>query len=432
MEASVPSVKAKPKRTKTESLIHIFVCPKPGSDPWITGTVITLMVFGSVMVISTNLGSTIGQVRSLYFAIIKQTVFCLLAWEFGIVAVSRLFHYKRAAAFQPVLAGIYLLLLIYTAAFGSDINGSKAWISLGGMFTLQPSEFGKPLLIMTLALSTGQLHRLPEERRTFWRVYAWPVVLMIISIVFVGGLQKDFGSLIITLGIGLVGMLVPSWKTFDKWQRLIGIAFAAVIVLMVVGAYFSDVFVTLFRDLPLVRHIAVRIENMRNPYLSIHNEGYQPANALYAIADGGLLGRGLGSSVRKYGFLTQAESDYILAIVIEETGVIGLGIILLGYSILLWRLMYWALRASHTSDKVLFTCCAAYLILHFFINIGGVSTLIPMTGVPLLFISAGGSALIAICITMGMAQARIAAVRKQLAQQARLQVLPGRQDPVSS
>lgn len=374
---------------------------------------IMLMVFGSVMVISTNLGSTIGQTRSLYTVLIKQLAFCFLGWEAGMVAISRYFHYKRAAVIQPILSAMYIVVLLYTAAAGTDVNGSKAWISFGSLFTLQPSEFGKPLLVMTLALSTGQLHKLPEERRTFFKVYAWPVLLMLISILFVGGLQKDFGSLIITLGIGLVGMLVPSYKTFDRWQRLIAWGFMAVMLLLVFGVYFSDTFVTLFRNVPLIRHIAVRIENMRNPYLSIHNEGYQPANALYAIADGGLLGQGLGSSVRKYGFLTQAESDYILAIVIEETGIIGLGIILLGYGILLWRLLHWAMVASHTSDKVLFTCSAAYLILHFFINMGGVSTLIPMTGVPLLFISAGGSALIAICITMGMVQSRVAVVRRQ-------------------
>lgn len=393
-----------------ETLLKKVFTLKPGSDPWISAAVIGLMIFGSIMVISTNLGTTVGRTRQLYTVIFKQAVFCLIAWE-AAVLFSRVFKYRAFRPWQGVMLFIYTILLVMTAVIGTDVNGSKAWIQFGSL-SVQPSEFGKPLLIMMLAMSAGQIHHLPKAKQTLWTIFRYPLLQLGLSVIFVGGLQKDFGSLIITLGIGLIGILLPSWKTIEKWQRGLLIAFVVVVALFVAGVYFSDLFVQLFRNVPILRHIAVRIENMHNPYLSIHDEGYQPANALYGIADAGLFGRGLGSSVRKYGFLTQAESDYILAIIVEETGCIGLGLITLGYGILMWRLFYWALRAKKISDKVLFTCSAACFILHFFINIGGVSTLIPMTGVPLLLISAGGSALFASCIVIGLVQARIAAIQQ--------------------
>lgn len=395
-----------------EALLSRMLSPKAGSDPWITAAVLVLMAFGTVMVVSTNLGTTLGRTQALYTVIIKQAAFAVLAWEIGVVFISRFFHYRIARSLQWLIFGAYLVLLLMTAVFGTDVNGSKAWLQFGTFFSLQPSEFGKPLLIMTLALSAGSIRHLPKEKQTFFTIFRLPLLQMALSIVFLGALQKDFGSLIITLGIGLAGMLIPSWNTIEGWQKGIFYAFLGGMALLLIGVYLTNLFVEMFSNVPILRHIAIRIENMHDPYLSIHNEGYQPANALYGIADSGLFGRGLGSSVRKYGFLTQAESDYILAIVIEETGIIGLGLITVCYVILLWRLMHWALRAKRVADKVLFTCSAAYLMLHFFINIGGVSTLIPMTGVPLLFISAGGSALIAVCICIGMVQARVAAVRK--------------------
>lgn len=404
----------KPRPQKRSFSFRSLILPKYGSDPWITLSSFALMVFGSVMVVSTNMGTTVGSTMSLMIVLIKQIVFVVASWLIGMVVVSRLFNYRVARMWQWVLVVLYLGALLMTYLIGIEVNGSKAWIALGSLMTIQPSEFGKPLLIMCLALSAGSIHILPEHKRTFAYVFRWPIVMILASVFFVGGLQKDFGSLIITLIIGLVGVLVPSYKTIDKWQKGFVIFVIIAFIALLVGCYFTNLFVDLFRNVGLLRHIAVRIENMKNPYLDIHGDGYQPANALYAIADGGLRGRGFGTSVRKYGFLTQAESDYILAIIIEETGLLGLSFLVLCYGVIFWRLVRWALRASKQEDKVLLMCVASYFILHFFINVGGVSTLIPMTGVPLLLVSAGGSALIAVNIALGMAQSRIAAIRISL------------------
>ncbi|MEY8309009.1 FtsW/RodA/SpoVE family cell cycle protein [Erysipelotrichaceae bacterium 51-3] len=412
MQASAKKQKKAEKLSLGERLRRVVI-PKSGTDKSITLAMVCLMIFGSAMVISTNLGTTVGHVRDMYIGIIRQGMFCVLGW-FVYCFLSWVFNYRRVnRILQWILVGAYFVVLVYTAIAGIDVNGSKAWISLG-LATVQPSEFGKPLLILMLALSIHNMKELPKEKQTFWHVFTIPLVLLLFSVVFVGGLQKDFGSLIITLGIGFVGIMVPSYKNLKGWQHWLLLFFLVMVILFVVGVYVTDWFTEWFSDVPLLRHIAVRIANMKNPYLSIHDEGYQPANALYGIADGGLFGQGFGSSVRKYGFLTQAESDYILAIVIEETGIIGLGVIVALYGLLVWRLLYWALHVKEGADKVLFTCTAAYFMLHFIINVGGVSTLLPMTGVPLLLISAGGSSLMAVCIALGIAQARIVAIRPRI------------------
>lgn len=391
-----------------------FFTPVPHCDPWLTWTTIVLMGFGLVMVLSSKLGTTMGSTAAYVLEVIKQLVFVIGAWELGVVGLSRLFPYKlmNNSHIQNLSILIYTGLLVATALIGIEAGGSKAWLGVGGM-TIQPSEFGKVLLIVLLASSGRLAGSSHAESESFLQMFRRPLLMIAISILFVGGLQKDFGSLIITLGIALVGILVTTDPHISKWQRGILLAVIIILIVLFIGVYFSDIFVKLFSDTPLLRHIATRIENMKNPYADIHSAGYQPANALYSLADAGLFGRGLGSSVRKYGFLTQAESDYILAIVIEETGLIGLLIITIGYGILLWRLSYWALAARKPYDKILFSCACAYFMLHFFINVGGVATLIPMTGVPLLLISAGGTALISAGMVIGICQNRISKIASE-------------------
>ena len=163
---------------------------------------------------------------------------------------------------------------------------------------------------------------------------------------------------------------------------------------------------------PYFAHITTRFENAINlfrPYVG----GYQPINGLYGIARGGLQGVGFGESIQKYGYLTQSDNDYILSIVIEELGVFGLGIIVAGYAIIIKRLFYYAFRTKSEGYKVILIGTAMYIFAHFVLNVGGVGGLIPLTGVPLLFISSGGSSMMSIMSAIGISQAIIARIRRQ-------------------
>ena len=215
------------------------------------------------------------------------------------------------------------------------------------------------------------------------------------------------------------GAIQPSG--FPKLRKLQIAARAAVLigfVLVFIGmSPIGLPIVEKMADLPLLGHIASRFINAADPTaLDIYGGGYQPSHALYAITSSGIFGLGFGNSTRKYGYLTQADSDYILAIIIEELGIFGLLFITVGYGIIIFRLFRYAFKTSFVPYKIILSGAAVYLGAHFMLNVGGVSALLPLTGVPLLFISNGGSALVSAFIMMGLCQHVIAKINtKELA-----------------
>ena len=176
---------------------------------------------------------------------------------------------------------------------------------------------------------------------------------------------------------------------------------------------FTDIGTQILAKIPFLSHVATRIQNMTNPFLDIYNEGYQPANSLYGIGSSNFFGRGIGNSMRKFGYLTQAENDYILAVIIEECGIFGLVIIVGFYAVIISRLFHYAFKTNELTYKVILVGIATYISMHFILNVGGVACLIPFTGVPLLFISNGGSSLFAVCLSIGIAQSCIRRIRKK-------------------
>jgi cell division protein FtsW len=206
--------------------------------------------------------------------------------------------------------------------------------------------------------------------------------------------------------------MIPSYPTLRKTQRALTTLLAAGGLAVVLLFGVTNIGTEVLKQTPLY-HIAVRIENAKNPYNDIYGTGYQPANSLYGIADSGFIGKGFGNSARKYGYLTQADNDYILAVTIEETGIIGFAIIIFLYGVIEARLFYYAIRTQDTSRKIILIGTGAYLFFHFVLNVGGVGALIPMTGIPLLFISSGGSSLLAISIALGLCQRQISIISAQ-------------------
>lgn len=381
---------------------------KRGSDPWITLSIVGLLLFGSLMILSVSQGGTVGSVQTQLSTAAKQGIFIVISYVL-MLWLDHIFSYSLLKHLRLFLYVIFYGLMVYTLIAGVENYGSKAWINVGP-FSLQPSELAKPLLLASMSYSVYKAQKTQQTGQGFFHLFKVPLLNMLATCVFLA-LQKDYGSMLIYLGIGLVCVLIPSWNSLKKTQFVIKILTVCLVGAACFTLAYSSVITETLAQIPGVSHIAIRIENMKDPYRDVYGEGYQPANSLYGIADAGLFGKGLGNSARKYGYLTQAESDYILAIVIEETGVIGLSIIVILYAIIVYRLFLYAFKAYWMADKVLLCGCAAYLLLHFVINIGGVGALIPMTGVPLLFISSGGTALIAVSMAMGMAQARIAAIR---------------------
>lgn len=352
------------------------------------------------MQISVAQGQSVGTGAAMLSELVKQGVFLILS-VFLIWLMDKSFGWDKYGFLEWPILMIYIGLMFFTAFMGTENMGSRAWIMVGS-FSFQPSELGKVLIILSVAYAVYDAKRHGRAREGFWEMFKVPLIFSFANAAALF-LQKDFGSMTIFLGIGLICMLVPNFPGLRRTQHRLKMAVLALAVTGTLAMAFSSQLTTYMASVPGISHIAVRIENMKDPYRDIYNDGYQPANSLYGIGDAGVMGKGLGNSARKYGYLTQAESDYIFAITIEETGLIGLVLICFFYGVIVWRLFYYAFRTNRISDKVILCGTAAYLLLHFIINIGGVGGLIPMTGVPLLFISGGGSALISLSLMIGIA-----------------------------
>lgn len=366
-----------------------------------------LILFGSAMIASTVVGQTTSNATAVRNALIKQAVFIVIAY-----VIMRLTEQEW---FQKLISRLFgLVYFIWVAAMCAcflfpAISGSHAWIQLFG-FSLQPSEFGKPLMIIACADAVRQARNNRALRKRFTECFRWPCILMITDVVLLF-LQKDYGTLVITMGIFCFCTLIPGWKELKKAHNRIVMLLGAAAVALVLTLSFSSVLTDVLSKIPATAHVAVRIENMMNPYTDVYGEGYQPANALYSIASSNILGKGYGNSARKYGYLTQADNDYILAVTIEELGIFGLAFLTVMYGVILYRLFSYAFKTRNLSYKVILVGTASYLFLHFALNVGGVSGLTPMTGIPLLFISSGGSSLMAVSAAIGTSQYAIDQIR---------------------
>ena len=220
------------------------------------------------------------------------------------------------------------------------------------------------------------------------------------------------GTLVIICFIFLSCIMIPKYAVLQHTQRLLKLFVYGAIATAIVLFGITNIGTEIIKHTSLA-HIAVRVENFKDPYTDVYGDGYQPANSLYGIASSDIRGKGIGNSTRKYGYLTQADNDYILAVLLEETGVFGLFGLVLLYGMIEIRLFYYAFKTSEDMYKVILGGIGVYLFMHFFLNAGGVASLIPFTGVPLLFISSGGTSLISIMLTMGLAQNCICAIRRR-------------------
>lgn len=373
-------------------------------DIFIHVAMLVLIAFGTLMIISTNVGNTYEDQLVLVKIFVKQVVFIVVGY-FGCVFFANNFTMKRAQKLLFVAYVVIVALLVLTLK-EEAFNGSRAWIRInlaGTQVTIQPAEFVKVFMPVAMAVFIEIAGR---RNFPFWTIVKAPLVYLV---TFAGliMLQRDFGTLLIILAISGICFLIPSHKNFRHYQKIA----KAVLVAVVCGSLLliSDKGIEMMQG----SHIATRIENTLNPYEDPFGKGAQPINGLYAIAHSGIIGQGFGSSTVKYGFLSEMDTDYILAVIIEETGIFGLSLIVLCYFVILYRLFYYAFRTKSEGYKIILIGVGMYIILHFVWNVGGVGGLIPLSGVPLLFISSGGSSLLSIMLGIGIAQAVIAKIKIQ-------------------
>ncbi len=393
---------------KRHSLLSFFKLDTY-SDKTINVAVFILLILGTLTIISTNVGKTTTYSANIvYKVILKQCAFIVIGY-FVMLFMNKVFHFKLYAILENAILIIAFVVLVLPFKF-QEIGGSHAWIQIAGI-SLQPSEFAKPLIMVVAAnclyRAKKETKLLEKKGRLFRKL--WITYLLIAGIIV---MQKDIGTLVIISFIFLACLMIPKYPVLTKMQRTLKIVVFLGIVCAIGLFGVTDVGTQILKQTPF-SHIATRVENFKDPYKDVYGNGYQPANSLYGIASSDIIGKGIGNSARKYGYLTQADNDYILAVLIEETGIFGLGLLVILYSILIGKLFYYAFKTNEVMYKVILGGSATYIFMHFFLNAGGVASLIPFTGVPLLFISSGGTSLMSIMMTMGLCQNCICKIRKK-------------------
>ncbi|EHJ08382.1 cell division peptidoglycan polymerase FtsW [Staphylococcus simiae] len=356
-------------------------------------TYIVLCLIGLVMVYSASMvpatkGTLTGGVevagtyfynRQLAYVIISFMIVFFMAFLMNVKLLSNVNVQKW------MMLGIIALLLA-TLIVGKDINGSKSWINLGFM-NLQASELLKIAIILYLPFMINK--KMPRVQNNFNLILR--PFLLIMMCTFLVLLQKDVGQTLLILII-LFSIILYSGIGVSKVLRY-GIptilAFLVVFIIALLGGF-------------LPTYLTARFSILTNPFQYESGTGYHISNSLLAIGNGGIFGRGLGNSILKLGYLPEPHTDFIFAVICEELGLIGGLLVICLEFFIVYRAFQFATKTTSYFYKLVCVGIAAYIGSQTFVNLGGISATIPLTGVPLPFISYGGSSIISLSIALGL------------------------------
>lgn len=353
---------------------------------------IILIIIGIIAVYSAGSFTAIETFGNQNHFLIRQSIFAIIGLVvlamFFLVNIKILKHKKVI----PIVTIGTIILLVVVLLFGDEVNGARAWINLG-FFNIQPAEIAKLAVIWYLAYYFSKKQN--QIVGNFVNTVKNPMI-MIIPILFLLIFQPDIGSALIILGIVFI-MVISSGTSLKVSFSLVGVAILGMVSAFGLLYFFGD-------SLPFIQDYQLdRIHAFMDPFAYADSSGLQLINSYYALSRGGLFGVGLGNSVQKTGFLPEPQTDFIMAIVGEELGLVGVLSILAILVFLIIRIYLNGIRSYHSFNSLISIGVASMLLIQVVINIGGLIGLIPITGVTFPFISYGGSSLIINCMAIGFA-----------------------------
>lgn len=341
---------------------------------------LVLIIFGIVSLVSASAPEGYAKFKDGYWFVKRQLLFGFLpgiALFFLIAKIS----YRRLHQWGPWLyaGSLVLLALVFVSGIGVSINGSRSWLQIFG-FNLQPSELVKLTLIIVLArvLTTRPVTH-DTWRENLLPVLAWvaPAVLLVLG-------QPDLGTTSI-LAVIVVVMLYLSG---------VPVRFLVVLGLVGVAAFAALIIAAPYRT--------QRLTTFLHPEFDPRGVGYQVNQAFLAVGSGGLWGFGLGHSRQKFQYLPEVSADSIYAVIAEELGFFVATAFVLGVLFFGWRIFQIARRAPDQFGMLVAGGIGAWFLWQSFLNMGAMVGALPLTGVPLPFVSHGGSAIFSVCAAVGV------------------------------
>lgn len=338
-------------------------------DGWLLLGLLILMAAGLLILYSATGGSleaTLGQASRFGLALVMMLV---------VAQISP----RQLKRWAPLVYGLALIMLFAVLLLGIDTKGAQRWLTLGP-FRIQPSEIMKLALPLMLASYLSKCQLPPN-----WKSLFTATALMAIPI-FLIAIQPDLGTSILVAGAGLVVLFLAglSWRIITSF---VGLALAALPALwMVMHDYQKS-----------------RVKTFLNPERDPLGTGWNIIQSKTAIGSGGLYGKGwLEGTQSRLEFLPERHTDFIIAVLAEETGLLGVTLLLTLYMLIIWRGMLIALSVSDTFSRLLASSIVLTFFVYVFVNLGMVSGLLPVVGIPLPLVSFGGTSSLVLMVGFGI------------------------------
>ncbi|WP_019321031.1 cell division peptidoglycan polymerase FtsW [Streptococcus mutans] len=365
-----------------------------------------LSVLGLIVVYSTTSASLIQNGLNPFRSVINQAAF----WVISLLAILFIYRLKlnflKNSGVLTIMMMIEVVLLLIARFWTQEVNGAHGWIVIGPI-SFQPAEYLKVIMVWFLAFTFARRQQSIEiydyqaltKRKWWpkqlsdlkdWRFYSLVLILLVAA-------QPDLGNatIIVLTAIIMYSVSGIGYRWFSA--LLTGIITLSAIFLGLINM----VGVKTMSKVPVFGYVAKRFSAFFNPFKDVTDSGHQLANSYYAMSNGGWLGRGLGNSIEKRGYLPEAQTDFVFSIIIEELGLIGAGLILALIFFLILRILLVGVKAKNPFNSMIALGIGSMMLMQVFVNIGGISGLIPSTGVTFPFLSQGGNSLLVLSVAIG-------------------------------
>ena len=356
-------------------------------------TVLALIIFGSLNIVTaSSREAVVNAGANLFYYFFKHMMILLISFiGFLFVLSMPTKNYKR---WLPLLYIVVFALNLYLIIKGVATRGANNWIDLK-FIKIQPSELAKPVLILTMATLFNLYYKRLSDSDEKHDLMIWKIIGFALIFPMLVFLQKDLGTAIILISIFIVMF------TFSPILKREKIKAGIISAIVLIGFLLVRLSLTGYILSPVQES---RLTSFFDPCSKYENTGYQVCNAFIAINNGGLFGVGLGKSTQKYSYIPEPHTDMVFAIIAEENGVLICSLIFLAYLIILYRILKLSIKTKNNGNRYICIGVATYIFMHIFVNLGGLFGLIPLTGVPLPFLSYGGSFTLSLILTLAVIQ----------------------------
>lgn len=348
-------------------------------DYYLLFLVFILLVFGLIMIYSASVIVSYKLFGYNWYYLNKQAISLGIGLVVWYIFAKIDYRFWQKSALWLLLITLILLIAVFIPNIGLNLGGAHRWISLGPFF-FQPSEVAKLTLIIYLA---AWLTKKGEGIKDFQSGFI-PFTLIVAVVAFLIIKEPDMGTMSVITGIAAIMFFIAG----ASWQHIV----------LGVTSILAFLFI-------LIKSAPYRLERLM-VFLNPSSEGlgaaYHINQALLAVGSGGLWGLGFGKSLQKYFYLPQAHTDSIFAIITEELGFIRAVLVVIIFVLIAWRGYRIAKEAPDTFSRLLATGITTWIILQAMVNLAAILGIIPLTGVPLPFISYGGSSLVILLAAMGI------------------------------